>query len=179
MTLEARRYGVRDMKKFVKLLEEVPTDIVFTIFEEESQKLARLVVAEINSQPFWWEPLNETYRSQKDRAGLNTEMLKATEEYVQSIGIQEARRGKNSFSIRIGVPNRVHASSNLNFNDLGRIHEFGTQRIPARPHWGPVMNRWKKNFTGILSRVRGRVSKRLQVKFKQVFSDATTARVIR
>lgn len=175
---EARQYGVKDMDKFRELLEEVPTDVVFGIFEEEAQKLAKGVVAEINSQPFWWEPLNPKYKARKERAGLNPDMLKATEDYVQSIGIQEVKRGKKSFSIRIGVPNRRHMDAEVNLNDLGRIHEFGTKTIPARPHWGPVMQRWKTHSGELMSRVRGRVSKRLQKEFTKVFRPEQEAKKV-
>lgn len=179
MTFEARRYGVKDMSKVVDLIREVPAGVVFDIFEKEAEKLVKLVVEEIHSQPFWWEPLNKKYKAKKEREGLVTEMLKATEEYVQSIGIQETKKGKESFKIRIGVPNTVHGPSNLNFNTIGRIHELGTKTIPARPHWGPVMKRWERRIPALLMQVRRRVGRKLQKKFEKIFQSETEAKVIK
>ena len=135
LKMEAKRYGCVDLKKFEEILEQIPTDIVFETCGEEAARVADMVRKEIDAQPFWWQPLNEAYKEQKDRAGLNTDMLKATEEYSESIGIQESQRGKKKFRIRVGVPNRRHETSDINLNDLGAIHEYGTERIPRRPHW--------------------------------------------
>jgi hypothetical protein len=105
--------------------------------------LAQMVVNEINAQPFWWQPLKPEYKAWKQRNELSEEMLKATEDYITSIGVQESRRGKNSFSIRVGVPYRKHRESDVELNALGMIHEFGSEKrkIPARPHWGPAIKR--------------------------------------
>ena len=187
LQMEAKRYGIvskQQKKDFEKLLEEIPTDVMFEVMHEEAERLSRMVVEEINSQPFWWPPLSEDYRKRKERdPDLSDEMLKATEEYIESIGIQQVERGKKSFKIQVGVPNREHSTAKMNFNKLGRIHEYGTGTdkgsIPARPHWGPVIKRWKKYIPAIFNRTFGRTSRRLQGKLRKILTPESQAKKIK
>ena len=103
-------------------------------------------------------------------------MLIATEDYIESIGIQEVREGKTDLRVRVGVPNATHESSGLNYNKLGRIHEYGTSKIPARPHWGPAFDEWKRTMRSLTKRIQGEVGKKLEKRLKELEIKASEAK---
>lgn len=160
-------YGILDdpkLKKMAEFLVEDIHEITYNIVMDEAEKLARFVKEEINAQPPDWPPLSTAYRAYKERVGLNTDMLKATEAYWNAIAIQETRNNKGqfasamslgtgtAFSVRVGLPFKKHPGlqettedndTNLRYDELAAILEYGTEHIPARPHWGPAYRRWK------------------------------------
>lgn len=163
-TIDSRMYGAptkKELDRIGKAITKDPLKVSFQILSLEATKLADFVRAEINAQPSRWPPLNEKYVEWKDRMGLSPEMMKATQDYINAIGVQEMRKsdGKftnftklgegEAFTIRVGLPYREHKGldeegdkENIKLMDLANIHEFGTDKIPARPHWGPAHRRW-------------------------------------
>ena len=97
LQMEAKRYGIvskQQKKDFEKLLEEIPTDVMFEVMHEEAERLSRMVVEEINSQPFWWPPLSEDYRKRKERdPDLSDEMLKDPAGRARQEVFQDPGRG--------------------------------------------------------------------------------------
>ena len=88
----------------------------------------------IRHQTFRHQPLKIAYRNRKIKQGLDPRTLIATGEYVNHIRARKI----NATTYTVGVPNTIHSPSGLPYRSLARIHEFGTDKIPARPHWRPM-----------------------------------------
>jgi len=176
-----KKYGLdrKDAAKFLDLIDKIPTDVMFGIMTEEAKRLAQTVVREIQSQPVWWAPLNEDYKRWKISQGLSEEMLKATEEYIQSIGVQEAKRTRNYVSIYVGVPNRKHKTANMSLNKLGGMLEHGTSKMPPRPHWAPAIRRWEFTMPSVLARIMNRTKMRLSDKIKAILIPPNAAKTVK
>ncbi len=175
----ARRYGITDMKRFRKVLESVPTEVMNRLLREDAERLADAVISEIQAQPSNWPPLNPDYLAHKLAVGLSPEMLKATEDYVGSIGVQRIYKGKTRVRIYVGVPNLDHRTAKMNYNDLGRIHEFGTRKIPARPHWGPAYWKWKASIPHFIHRMSSQIGNRTYLKLLALVKKPEQGRVIK
>lgn len=165
-TLRSSVIGAYDLPRMLKMAEHINdeiNEITTEVLLREAEKLARMVKEEINFQPPAWPELNKKYKDWKDKMGLNTDMLKATEAYWNAIAVQEKRdsRGRFTaygdlndpiFSIRVGLPFTKHPgfqeegsdeAENLRYDQLAAILEYGTEHIPARPHWAPAYRRWR------------------------------------
>lgn len=148
--MRLRRYGIKSYQRFLTVLEDSPVFIAADYLEEIAQDMADDVVKYIEKQPHYWPVLKERYREWKLRNELDERMLIATGDYIDSIGIQQIKRGKG-VQIRVGVPNKTIEDTDLKYDQLARIHEYGTETIPARPHWRPVFNKWRRR-KGVMSR---------------------------
>lgn len=98
----------------------------------------------IERQLYDWKPLSPKYRRFKERHGLDPRILIATHDYLDGIGVRRLKDG----SVYVGVKRRRHKPSGLMLERLARIHEFGTRnkRVPARPHWRPVLSVIKRDL---------------------------------
>lgn len=111
-------------------------DLPRTLAEEFADDLKRL----IEQQSFAWVPLSAGYARRKNMLGQDPRILIATGRYVNSIRPVQAADG----SWVVGVPPEpLHGGSRYTLQDLARWLEFGTKRMPARPHWRPAMSLWK------------------------------------
>lgn len=200
-TLKSSVMGVYDSPKLKKMAEYISDEInevTTEVLIREAEKLARLVKEEINFQPPAWPPLNETYRQWKDKNGLNTDMLKATESYWNAIAVQEKRdsRGRFAsysdisdpvFSIRVGLPFTKHPGmredeggsddSELRYDQLAAILEYGTEHIPARPHWAPAYRRWRsQHLRSVKARIMSLAVRKYNNAMKNVHKGRKTFR---
>lgn len=190
LTLDSRVYGLpfkKDIDRTARAVKKSAHQITFDILYHEAEKLARMVKEEINTQPATWPPLNEAYKDWKGRTGLNTDMLKATEAYFDSISVYEVRNDMGQFSsstsieksstftIRVGVPLTRHpglggpedeGKKNPRYTELAHWLEFGTDKMPARPHWAPAYSRWRSRH---VRTVKARITSLLLRKFRQDF----------
>lgn len=203
LTLDSRIYGLansRLLEKVARSVQKSIHEISYDILSKEAEKLARMVKEEINAQPPAWPPLNEDYRKWKDKMGLYTDMLKATGAYYDAIAVQETRnnmgqfaggktiRDTTAFTIRVGVPYKNHPGLDddsekegaLKYIELAEILEYGTDKIPARPHWMPTYRRWKSQHARtIRARIMSIAVRRFQKVFKQSIVTKNKARKIK
>jgi hypothetical protein len=94
----------------------------------------------LDRQLIAWVPLNKEYALRKRLLGLDPRILIATGRYVNSI--QPLQQPDGSWVV--GVPEEpLGAGSKYTLRDLARWLEYGTQRMPARPHWRPAKNVWR------------------------------------
>jgi len=195
LRLESKTYGIfteKDLRRISQLIKESTNEIAYDIMTAEADKLANMVKDEIRAQPPAWPPLNEDYKKWKDRVGLNTDMLRATDAYFNAIAIQETRDSKGrfisahtigsaeGFTIRVGVPYTEHPGldeeqggdedkKNLKYTELAEILEFGTDKIPARPHWFPAYRRWRSQHArSIKARIKAKAIRRFTRNFTSV-----------
>ena len=95
-----------------------------------------------------WKPLSERYRRYKLRKGLDTRILLAYHYYVNSI---TAYRSGNDWVVGI-KPFQKHPKTLMSMEKLARFLEFGTSRMPPRPHWRPAFYEAQKNAGKVLRR---------------------------
>jgi hypothetical protein len=192
-TLDSKVYGLprkQDIDKVAAAVGRSANEITFEILSREAEKLARMVKDEIDSQPVFWPPLNDAYKKWKDKMGLNTDMNKATESYYDAIRVQEIRNDLgqfsgfrraiegSSFTIRVGLPYQRHPGidgtlkddgNEIYYTDLANILEYGTDKIPARPHWVPTYQRWRATHART---IRARITRMAVVAFQKHFRKA-------
>lgn len=203
-TIDSRVYGLTlksDVDKVSKAIAKSAQQITFDVLHAEAEKLARMVREEIDAQPATWQPLNPTYLKWKERVGLNTDMLKATENYYNSIAVQEVRNhlgrytaavgAKNvpRFTIRVGVPLTKHPglgdaddkdTPKIRYTDLAAILEFGNEHMPARPHWGPAYRRWRaQHARSVKARIMSLLMRKFRSDFKAHITKPSKARKLR
>lgn len=108
------------------------------------------LVNRIEHQRFHHAPLAPSTVEAKKKAGLDPRILIATHEYIDAIEVEPLPDGSG---YRIGVGNKVHSGSGVSMRDLARWLEFGTSKMPARPHWRPIVRIWiteaRKDANGI------------------------------
>ncbi len=126
--------------------KELPSNF-FSLFKndvkilanEKTRKFAKDIAKEaketIRKQKFNWKPLNKAYKRDKERKGLDQRVYMATKDYVnKGIGYWE-KEGQ----IFVGPKQGTHKPSGFTYQHLSRIHEYGTDTIPARPLWRPLL----------------------------------------
>lgn len=194
LKIESKTYGVftdGQLNKLTRAIKKSAHEIAYDVLSAEADKLARMVKEEIQAQPPAWPPLNEQYKRWKEKVGLNTDMLRATDAYYNAIAVQEIRNEKGQFaaassigdtthfSIRVGVPYTEHPGlddegsqddkKNITYLELAEILEYGTESIPPRPHWMPSYRRWKSQHArSIKARIKSLVVRRFARDFRNV-----------
>lgn len=114
-----------------------------------------------------WPPLNPQYLEQKKRKRLDPRMLMATKDYISKIYSKQV----NDTTWQVTVPTGIHPPSKMTYSKLRAIHEFGSGRIPPRPHWQPTTqefeNRKQQYGTDIEKSMDRRVRKVMQSLIQQ------------
>lgn len=136
--------------KTVKSIVSVFKDAVATgsaqQLKQQSEAIAKLVKDVIYQQLFKLHPLSHKYFMEKVRKGLDLRILIATGDYVKSIKVIRAEDKELGVIYQVGFPKRLHKTSKVTFEQLANWLEFGTKKMPARPHWRVVWARVKVNF---------------------------------
>jgi hypothetical protein len=118
-----------------------PTNVGLSgLGKDLAQEFADDLKAIIERQMIAWMPLSGPYKSYKRRMGLDPRILIATGRYVNSIQPIEQPDG----TWLVSVPKEpLRPGSRYTLRDLARWLEYGTQNMPARPHWRPARNIWR------------------------------------
>lgn len=100
------------------------------------------IIKIIENQEYAWKPLSAKYLQSKIDKGLDTRIYIATGEFKNNIGWDILPNGDVTFGLL--NPNKIHSQTAnkkrpLTMRELARIHEFGTERTPARPIWRPTI----------------------------------------
>lgn len=89
-----------------------------------------------------WKPLSPNYLEYKRQAGLSTKIWKATGTLESSI-YKLNRKDK----IWVGVTaNRKYPGTQLSMLDMAKKLEFGTSKVPARPLFRLVVNKYTRHM---------------------------------
>jgi len=116
-----------------------------------AEEFADDLKATIERQIITWVPLSKPYATRKRMLGLDPRILIAKGTYVRSIRPEKQLDG----SWQVAVPNTpLKVGSKYTLQDLARWLEFGTKRMPARPHWRPTTNLWKTKVYQTKQRLR-------------------------
>ena len=135
-------FGFDKLKKAFNDVVESGNEIVEEIQQELLEEEATYIQSAIRAQEFDHEPLNPGYLVRKIFKGLDPRILMATTEYIDKIGVYEDPSG----SRYVGIPDEKHEPPEgggpaVDLKDLAKWLEFGTIKMPARPHFGPVHRR--------------------------------------
>lgn len=152
VSLEKRSF--KRVRNFVSVFRTQVDQVVDEEMEESANSLADLVKSVLLRQAYTWKPLSERYLAWKKREGLDLRTLIATKTYVQSIrAVPRKRKGEIvSWGVGPGHPNEKHGPSGLRLHDLARLLEYGTRRMPARPHWRPAWSAFVRRDRKLLAR---------------------------
>jgi len=144
---------VRFLSVFKKVVE-VEATAANKALAKEFVKEAKSVIEE---QKYKWEPLKQDYLDWKVKHGYDPRTLVATGEIKDAIswGVVRGR-------IWAGLPRRIHTGSGLPLHILGRIHEFGTASIPARPLWRTLVAKFNIKKVLMSKSARTRIAKRFK-----------------
>jgi hypothetical protein len=128
------------LKKVVQAFSNSLLKVTEAASIRSANRLHSYTLDVIDRQKYNWKPLSQEYKNRKRSKGLDTRILLATKEYRNAIFYNK----KDDGIVVVGVPQRLHKDSGLQFNVLARIHEFGSNKvgIPARPLWRPALNWW-------------------------------------
>lgn len=89
-----------------------------------------------------WVPLSKGYVAMKDRLGLSPNIWEATGYLLDSISYY--RKG-NEYIVGIH-PNKKYPNSRTKVLFVAKCMEFGTEYMPARPLFGPVVTFMRRNI---------------------------------
>lgn len=88
-----------------------------------------------------WKPLSPSYIASKKKRGLHTEIWKATGNMESSI-YKINRKDR----VLIGVTGaRKYPGTNNTLLEVARYLEYGTSKMPARPLFRPIVDKYTKN----------------------------------
>ena len=101
-----------------------------------------------------WPPLSPPYKARKAALGLDERILRATGEYAASI---VPRVDEENRQYVVAPADRPHRDQRLSKSDAtlsqsgewleyGTVNADGTVRMPARPHWRPVITDMVENM---------------------------------
>jgi hypothetical protein len=125
---------------------------------EIAQALAIEAKDVILNQEYKWKPLTDSYLARKIREGYDRRMLVRTQEYVDAISYGSVR-GRVWFGVPPGI---IHQDSGLPMYVLAKIHEFGTDTIPARQLWRPLLSRFMRQRKEFGDRYRKEIYKAMK-----------------
>jgi len=111
------------------------------------------ILYQINIKP----PLSDAWLERKRREGYDLRILVMTQEYVDNISVIETptpRSRGGTFEVSVGFPNKPHSRAKVAFAQLMLWLEYGTRKMPARPHWRPVWERFKVRMPQHAERIR-------------------------
>ena len=109
-----------------------------------AEKIADLTKTAIKEQRWKnkWKPLNSQYKAWKIKKGLDPRILIAYGYYLNSIKVYKS--GKDWV---VGVdPFQIHPKTGIRMKKLARYLEYGTSKMPARPHWRPAFEYIRKHI---------------------------------
>jgi hypothetical protein len=141
----------KKVRNFITIFDDQTIEIASGELKRIAEEFAKYVQTIIYKQKYKWKPLSARYLQRKKDQHLDLRILIATKAYVQSIRAIPRRRDKKvvSWSVGPGGPGEIHEPSGLKLKTLARWLEFGTSRMPARPHWRPAWSayiRKKKTY---------------------------------
>lgn len=94
-----------------------------------------------------------------DRKGSDVPLVD-TGEYVNSIEVGVENIGKVK-RYKVAPREGLHSEAQISYQKLGAVHEYGTSKIPARPHFRPTAIKISSRAGEIANRISGAISKRL------------------
>lgn len=131
-----------------EMITNLPGD-ADALVEAAAKDAAKKVADSIRLQTRTWTPLSPWYLRWKERHNLSLDILKATGFYMSQI----AARKMEKYVYVAGVPDTRHPYwKKVTLAEIFRYLEFGTWRIPARPHFRPVLWEMKQDMLKLITK---------------------------
>jgi hypothetical protein len=159
-----KKSTIPDISRRLRKLERAASEVLTGFVPEYAGRVAsefRKRVREQAFRAFDEVPLAPSTVERKDRKGLDPRTMVATGHYVSSIRVFKLRDmagGGHRFFIGHGAQdvaldedgNRTDTSLRL----VARVQEYGSSRVPSRPHWTPHLRRLQRELPGVARAVR-------------------------
>lgn len=145
---------------------------VSRIMEAYGQELADEFIeglrTKIENQAFNHTPLNPEYRQGKVNQRLDPRILIATHEYLDSfVAERDETAPAGTIQFRCGVRPGIHGPSGLRYSVLARVHEFGTSKVPSRPHWRPQAAEYRLRGREFAMTLRSRIAEAVRADLQE------------
>lgn len=159
MEKKVKSYVVDNVSDYAKLIQKYMIEEYKQEFEKRvkiltkaekgfdkwvAEKIADLTRTAVKEQRWKhkWKPLNPKYKAWKIRKGLDPRILIAYGYYINSIKVYRSNK-----DWVVGVdPFQIHPKTGIRMKKLARYLEYGTSRMPARPHWRPAFEHVRKHI---------------------------------
>lgn len=180
-TSNIRTSGMKRVgKNPYSVVSDIVNDFVMVTTKNEINNLAREIVREIKriirSQSLTWKPLSPSYVRRKRRLGWDSRILIATQQYINAIRawVDESQEDKDRRRVFIGVTGTHTVTINrraytVSMVDLANWLEFGTTRMAARPHWRPVMSKFRTEANQRKKQLRNKLNDVLDSRLEEEF----------
>ena len=112
----------------------------------------------------YWPALDAAYLAEKRRKRLDMRKLIATGAYVRNIRARQV--DKQTWVV--DVPPTRHRPSKITFRRLARVHEYGTNTIPARPHWWPTTQEFQMEAPERARVIERRITQQVQQRLRRL-----------
>lgn len=140
----------RDLKKMAKGLNRAETEKVLHAFVEDiHMRMISGIKREGGDFRYRFRRLNKAYLNKKVNMGLRQTQLLATEEYIDSIVVDNT-----TLKLKPGY----HTKAKLSYSELANYLENGTKRMEPIPHWMPTVKKarryvplfWRRYIRGLI-----------------------------
>jgi hypothetical protein len=151
---------VRDkMRKLKQALKEASTFVAMPILKKEADRFQKDLVSAIANQTLRLKPLSRPYKAYKKTMGLDPRILIATGKLLNAYMVEPLRSGRG---YAITVARRKQKGVWL--STIDRAHEYGTGHLPARPHWRPVIAKFKTRKQEVALAISQELAKQVRVR---------------
>lgn len=175
--------------KLTKAVREVLREELDAIAEEEredfverieDQRFASFKRVLYPDSPYENRNLSPAWMRRKISHDADQRTMIATGTYVDGIVVRRkldtGAAGGGTWRIGFNPTKRARnlkgETIDLTLEELAVIHEFGTLQTPARPHWGPQLNRIRQRAPQHRVRIRAAIKARLGKDFKTTLKVA-------
>lgn len=136
MPQRRKSYGFKKAADYIRTLAAKAMETLEEVAEEVAVQVKDHTKKSIYDQSLDLAPLSSSYAAYKEKAGLDPRILIATGYYVDRITVLNGGPGVYF----VGVPNEA-APNGVSLTELSTWLEFGTTRMPPRPHFEPA-DKW-------------------------------------
>jgi len=145
----------RAMRLVKRMQIMVPLEMHAVMFDWATDTREWLV-EKIERQEFNHTPLSPVTRARKSATGGDPRILIDKRDYLDAIRVLPMGPRKWQVGIKRGAKNQKGSD----LATIGMVHEYGSARVPARPHWRPTYERAAEDgivrFKNVLRRAIGK-----------------------
>lgn len=152
------------LKQFEEIAWEVTLEEVVAFAEREKQEFIRRIKRQ-DFQSFRATPLSPKWLGKKERAGVDTRVMIATQHYIRSIQMFTRKEDRKKILLHIGFDRRTLARNLKNqpipypLYKIARVQEHGSEKmkVPPRPHWRPHYTRMGERARPLREKIKGKI----------------------
>lgn len=147
------------MSRLAKALKEAAAFVPLPILKKEADRMVKDLRTAISDQTLRLKPLSRPYKKWKKKMGLDPRILIATGKLLNAYMVSALPSGRGYVvSVARRKQNGVWLST------IDRAHEYGTGHLPARPHWRPVIAKFKTRKREVALLISQQLAKTVRVR---------------